>query len=179
MKRHAVWVLALLLVGCGGRRDSRPDEVEITLFTWTRPGELAINQELCERFEVEHPGIRVEVVNEPGDRAMDKLQAMVAAGNPPDVMSIHGAFFTPLAAKGALLDLDPLIAEDPTFDLEDFYPALVELCRHEGKLFSLPRYTSVYVLFYNRDLFDGAGLRYPEETWTWDDYLAAARKLTS
>ncbi|MCJ7822701.1 MAG: sugar ABC transporter substrate-binding protein, partial [Armatimonadetes bacterium] len=126
----------------------------------------------------EHPGVRVEIINEPGDRAMDKLQTMVAAGNPPDVMSIHGAYFVPLAANGALLDLDPLIADDADFDLEDFYPELVELCRYGGGLYSLPRYTSVYVLFYNKDLFDRAGIAYPDDTWTWDDYLAAAQKLT-
>ncbi len=175
------WIVAaaavlLALTGCAGG-PSR-EAVELTLFTWTRPGELAANQQLCEQFEAEHPGIRVEIINEPGDRAMDKLQTMVAAGNPPDVMSIHGAFFVPMAANGALLDLDPLIADDPSFDLGDFYPQLVEQCRHEGRLYSLPRYTSVYVLFYNKDLFDAAGLSYPDDTWTWDDYLAAARKLT-
>lgn len=169
--------LATLLAGCGGgRRGEEP--VQITLFTWTRPGELAVNQELCARFEAEHPNIRVEIINEPGDRAMDKLQQMVAAANPPDVMSIHGAYFIPLAAKGALLDLDSIIERDQAFYLPDFYPQLVELCRHEGRLYSLPRYTSVYVLFYNEDLFDSAGLGYPDRTWTWDDYLAAARKLT-
>lgn len=171
-------VLGISLLGCGREESRGRGPVEITLFTWTRPGELAANQELCARFEADHPNIRVEIINEPGDRAMDKLQQMVAAANPPDVMSIHGAYFIPLAARGALLDLDPLIEGDASFDLQDFYPQLVELCRYEGKLHSLPRYTSVYVLFYNEDLFDAAGLDYPSVGWTWDNYLAAARKLT-
>jgi multiple sugar transport system substrate-binding protein len=184
--RHA-WIaliaLILPLAGCGGKgRPGQPagpsGKVKISLFTWTRPGELALNQKLCQEFTAQNPGIDVEVVNEPGDRAMDKLQTMIAAGNPPDVMSIHGAFFMPLAAKGALLDLDTMIRDDPKFDLQDFYPSLVATCRYQSKLFSLPRYTSVYVLFYNRDLFDAAGLKYPDNNWTWDDYLAAAKKLT-
>jgi multiple sugar transport system substrate-binding protein len=169
--------LALTLAGCSSAPPGKRP-VTITLFTWTRPGELAANQDLCSKFEATHPGIKVEIINEPGDRAMDKLQQMVAAANPPDVMSIHGAYFMPLASKGALLDLDPFVAKDKEFAVEDFYPSLVELCRYNGKLYSLPRYTSVYVLFYNRDLFDGAGLKYPDDSWTWDDYLAAARKLT-
>ncbi len=179
--RYAVVVvlMALTLAGCGGGGGSSSKEpMTITLFTWTRPAELAANQELCAKFEAAHPGVKVEVMNEPGDRAMDKLQQMVAAGNPPDVMSIHGAYFMPLAAKGALLDLDPYVIKDKEFAIEDFYPSLVELCRYQGKLYSLPRYTSVYVLFYNKDLFDAAGLKYPDNSWTWDNYLAAARKLT-
>jgi multiple sugar transport system substrate-binding protein len=176
----------VLLAGCGGKQpaeggpsEAEPAEtVKLTLFTWTRPAELAANQKLCQQFEKEHPGIKVEVLNEPGLRAMDKLQTMTAGGSPPDVMSIHGAYFMPMAANGSLLDLDPLIEEDPTFDLADFYPELVEKCRYQGKLYSLPRYTSVYVLFYNKDLFDAAGLEYPNKKWTWDDYLTAARKLT-
>jgi len=173
--RQVVLLGALALAaGCGGPRQ----QVGLTLFTWTRPAELAANQELVAEFEARHPGVRVEIINEPGDRAMDKLQAMIAAGNPPDVMSIHGAMFIPLAARGALLELDGLIAADPEFDLEDFYPGLVALCRHEGVLYSLPRYASVYVLFYNKDLFDAAGLAYPDYGWTWDDYLEAARRMT-
>ncbi len=176
---------ALAVSGCSrsakapsGRGPKTGKAVKITLFTWTRPAEVAVNQRLCQEFMDEHPDIEVEIINEPGQRAMDKLQTMVAAGNAPDVMSIHGAYFMPMAASGALLDLDPLIAEDEDFDLEDFYPQLVGQCRYQGKLYSLPRYTSVYVLFYNRDLFDAAGVSYPDETWTWDDYLDAARKLT-
>jgi len=168
----AIAAISLGSPGCGRR------ETPLTLFTWTRPAELAANQRLCKQFEANHPGLRVEIVNEPGDRAMDKLQAMVAAGNPPDVMSIHGAYFIPMAANGALMDLEPFIRADPGFELKDFYPRLVETCRYQGKLYSLPRYTSVYVLFYNRDLFDAAGLNYPDASWTWDDYLAAAQQLT-
>ena len=174
----AVVAAAVCCAGCGRPAVEVGEPVELTLFTWTRPGELKINQDLCAQFEAAHPNLRVEIINEPGDRAMDKLQAMVAAGNAPDVMSIHGALFMPLAARGALLDLEPMMRADPDFDLDDFYPQLVDLCRYQGVLCSLPRYTSVYVLFYNKDLFDAAGLAYPDAEWTWDDYLRAARKLT-
>jgi len=181
--RYLVIVLlaaALLADGCGPRSGGGASggRVKITLFTWTRNTELAVNQHLCRQFMDKHPNIRVEIINDPGERAMDKLQTMVAAGNPPDVMSIHGAYFMPMAANAALLDLGPFVSEDKGFDLGDFYPQLAEQCRYQGRLYSLPRYTSVYVLFYNKDLFDAAGLSYPTDIWTWDDYLAAARKLT-
>jgi len=168
----------VIFAGCSKPTTQTPSEpVSITLFTWTKPEEMQVNQALVEEFMRAHPGINVELINEPGRRAMDKLQAMIAARTAPDVMSIHGAYFVPLADKGALLDLGPYVSRKD-FDLPDFYPQLVDLCRWKGKLYSLPRYTSVYVLFYNKDLFDAAGLKYPDESWTWETYLAAAKKLT-
>lgn len=166
-----------LLSGCGGppRSDGK---IELHLFTWVQPEELAVNQELIAEFERQHPKLDVTIINEPGQRAMDKLQTSIAAGKAPDVMSIHGAYFLPLAAKGALLDLEPLIEGDASFDLGDFYEQILPICKYKGRLYSLPRYSSVYVLFYNKDLFDEAGVEYPDDSWTWDDYLAAARKLT-
>lgn len=169
-------VAALIVSGCG-KPATGPAPVRISLFTWTKPEELRVNQQLVAEFMRLHPNIKVELINEPSRRAMDKLQAMIAARNAPDVMSIHGAYFIPFADKGALLDLHPYVSR-ADFDLADFYPQLVELCRWHGKLYSLPRYTSVYVLFYNRDLFDAAGLKYPDDSWTWDTYLQATRKLT-
>jgi multiple sugar transport system substrate-binding protein len=171
-------VLLTGAVGCGRSRGPGDGRTEISLFTWVQPDEAAVNQELIREFEREHPRLRVRLINDPSQRSMDKLQTMFAAGEPPDVMSIHGAYFVPLAAKGALLDLEPVIEGDPGFNLPDFYPGLLDLCRYRGKLYSLPRYASVYVMFYNMDLFDAAGVVYPKAGWTWDDYLAAAKRLT-
>ena len=154
-----------------------PEAIELTLFTWVRAEENAVNEELLTRFQAEHPGVTVRIINVT-HQAMDKLQTMIVGGETPDVMSIHGAFYTPLAAKGALYDLDQLTAQDPSFDLSDIFPRLVELCRYQGKLYSLPRYTSVYALFYNKRLFDAAGYPYPATgpgEWDWQAFLKAAR----
>ena len=155
--------------------------VELILFTWTPADEASVNQELLRQFEAENPGIKVRLQNETGSKqAMQKLQTMISAGMPPDVASLHGAYYMPFAGKGVLLDLEPLIAKDPGFNLQDFHPQLQELCRYEGKLYSLPRYTSVYILFYNSRLFDEAGVPYPgaQPPWDWDAYLQAAKRLT-
>jgi len=184
MRGWAGWsliaVMAALAVsaGCAKKPSAQTQTLRISLFTWVRPQEERANQALIKEFEQAHPQIQVELINEPGPQAMQKLLGMIAAGEAPDVMSIHGAMFVPLAAKGALLDLDPLIKQDKAFDLPDFYPRLLNLCRWNKKLYSLPRYASVYVLFYNKDLFDAAGVPHPGASWTWDDYLAAAKRLT-
>lgn len=180
--------LALGLAGCVQRVDqagtapaSSGAPVELVLFTWTETTEQAANQALLAEFEKAHPHIKVQIQNVPGSReAMQKLQTMMAAGTAPDVMSLHGAYYMSFASKGTLADLETFIQGDPGFNLPDFYAGLVDISRWKGQLFSLPRYSSVYTLFYNKALFDAAGLPYPGtgKSWTWDDYLAAARKLT-
>lgn len=155
---------------------------ELVLFTWTARDEEQVNQEIIKEFEAANPGVTVRLQNETGgsQTAMQKLQTMISAQQGPDVISIHGAFFIPLAAKGALLSLDERMAADQAFNAADFSPALLELCKYDGKIYSLPRYTSVYCLFYNKTLFDEAKVAYPPASgeWTWHQYLTAAKKLT-
>jgi len=155
-------------------------EVELELFTWTENDEVELNKELLREFESAHPGIKVNLVNISGSReAMQKLETKMAAKNGPDVMSLHGAYYIGFADAGVLADLEEFIKDDPEFHLDDIHPRLVDLCRYEDRLYSLPRYTSVYSLFYNKALFDAEGLPYPgSETWTWDTYLEAVRSLT-
>lgn len=155
--------------------------VELVMFTWTEASEESRNQELLARFEAANPGITVELQNSAGSgEAMAGLQTRIAAQEAPDVVSIHGAYFVPLASKGALLDLGSYVEGSGELSTDDFNQRMLRLCSVDGTLYSLPRYTSVYTLFYNRDMFDNAGLTYPDQQdpWDWDAFLAAAKKLT-
>ncbi|MCG8350137.1 MAG: extracellular solute-binding protein, partial [Chloroflexales bacterium] len=77
-----------------------------------------------------------------------------------------------------VLDLQPLIDADPSFDLGDYPAALLELFRYEGVLQGLPDQVSLPVLHYNRNRFDAVGLTYPSASWTPNDFLNAAQQLT-
>ena len=160
----------------------RGEKVRLTLFTWTARDEEEANLELIRKFEEYNPGIEVRLQNETAgsQQAMQKLQTMLAAKQGPDVISIHRAFFIPLASKGALMDIERLAHADMGFSLDDFSKEILDICRYEGTIYSLPRYTSVYTLFYNKTLFDEARLPYPGQgdEWTWDEYLKTARALT-
>jgi len=151
---------------------------KITFFTWVPAEEYNLNKKLIAEFERKNPGTKIVYMNDPTKRAMDKLQTMFVAGTAPDVMSIHGAYFIPFASKGLLLPLDGYIKKDNNFNLSEFYPKLINACKYKNILYSLPRYTSVYVLFYNKKLFREQNLPEPDETWTWKEYLNACIKLT-
>lgn len=75
------------------------------------------------------------------------------------------------------MNLDTLIAAHPGFDLDDYYPLALDLVRHEGNLRGLTAELDLVVIYYNKDLFDQAGVPYPTAGWTRDDFLETAVAL--
>lgn len=119
--------------------------------------------------------IRPRIV--PPLRYPDKLLAESATGTMGDIVEMHVTALPRVAAAGALIDLATLIA-DRGLDTSDFFSSALEGARYGGRQFALPLCNSAMCLFYNRDLFDAAGVSYPTDDWTWDDWEAAWGKLT-
>ena len=101
-----------------------------------------------------------------------------AAGVLPDVLLV-GLNRIPyvLADSGAFQPLEPFI-ERTGFDLPDFFPSILASWTINGHLIALPRSNARHALFFNKDLFDQAGIPYPAEGWTWLDFLSSAQALT-
>ena len=78
----------------------------------------------------------------------------------------------------AILNLEPFLDADKSFDKSDFYPATLDQFTEQGQLWALPAEVTPYVIEYNRDLFDAAKVAYPKPGWTMDDFLATAKSLT-
>ena len=76
-----------------------------------------------------------------------------------------------------LENLDPYIQKSG-YDLNDYWGGLLDSAKYQGSVYGLPRDTEVNVLYFNKALFDKAGVKYPDDKWTWDDLQAAAQKLT-
>ena len=103
---------------------------------------------------------------------------MIAAGQAPDAFELNYENFVSFANKGALADLTPLIAADTGFSTAIYNPTALAAFSQDGKQYGLVESFSNVVLFYNKDLFDTAGVAYPTADWTWKEELAAAQKLT-
>ncbi|MEM6429340.1 MAG: sugar ABC transporter substrate-binding protein [Deinococcota bacterium] len=106
-----------------------------------------------------------------------KLQTTIAGGSAPDVFypATHVAYS--LASKGAMLSLNDLIEQD-NIDMSQYDPTILDLYTIDGEVYCLPIDSAALVVFYNTDMFDAAGVPYPEAGWTWDDFLATAQTLT-
>jgi multiple sugar transport system substrate-binding protein len=134
-------------------------------------------EQLLARFHELHPQIHIRPVWVPGSQYQLKLKTLIAAGKPPDIFwsgDVWVAYELPFLA-----DLTDLVQRDAAeLDLDDFYPELLAACRYDGRQILLPRWFNVALLYYNRKLFDDAHEPYPLANWTWNDYLAAAERLT-
>lgn len=130
-------------------------------------------------FEAEHPGIKVEYETAAWDAYFTKLQTVVAAKQAPDAFELNFENFVTYAGKGALADLTPLIAADTGFSTTVYNPTALAAFAQDGKQYGLVESFSNVVLFYNKDLFDAAGVAYPTADWTWTQELEAAQKLTN
>lgn len=164
-------LLICLIIGCARQEDGR---IKITYQTMeTLPEQRKALEQLVGEFEKQYPGIKVEVLT--STTSFQKLSIQIAGGNTPDVFYYVTDRLPGLAKRGILLDLTPYMDE---IDLNQYFTQTVESCKISGKYFLFPFHFSTDVLFYNKDLFDKEGVSYPDNNWTWDDFLIAAQKLT-
>lgn len=180
MKRYSI-VLLLLSVFVVGTVVSyaTTEPVTITYFTFSAaPDHLEELNEMIQIFEQAHPNIKIKVETAPFGEYFAKLGTLIAGGMAPDIFELNYENFVSFAAKGVLLDLIPLAEADEEFNPDIFYPRAYHAFNFNGMQSGLPETFSTVVLFYNKDLFDKAGLDYPAEDWTWSDAVAAAEKLT-
>ena len=165
-------------VPAAGAAEPAAEQVTLTWAFWGSPEEAVSHKQVADAFMKVHPEIKIETWNEPWDNYFTKIQALWASGDSKAVPDI--AFLWPApkyAAEGVLENLDPYI-EKTGYNLDDYWPGLLESAKYDGSVYGLPRDIEANILYFNKDLFDKAGVEYPNTDWTWDDLVAAAEKLT-
>jgi multiple sugar transport system substrate-binding protein len=152
-------------------------ETEITFQLWGSPQEGEVWTRVAEAFHAENPDISVKVEVADWDSYWEKLRVLVAGGTPPDVFAMDAPLYPDWQSRGALLNLQPYLDADPAA-LDGVFPVTLEAYKTPEGYFGLPRDFQTIVLYYNKDMFDAAGVAYPTEAWTWDDLRSAAKTLT-
>lgn len=153
------------------------EEVELTFSVWGDPEELKILQEIADAFHEENPNVSITVNVSDWDTYWDKLQTTLSAGNPPDVFAMDAPLYPDYQSRGVLLNLQPYIEADG-FDLSDYYEVSLQCYNTPEGYYGLPRDVQPSVMYYNKDMFDAAGVPYPDETWTWETLIEEGQKLT-
>ena len=153
---------------------------KITWLAWYGAGAETEQYELnVSEFTKLNPQFSVDTINVGNlDAISEKLITLTAGGTPPDVVQAQYAFCVDLASRGLLAPLDTYMARDRV-KREEFIPGEIDEFAWKKQQFGLPKDNALRVLFYNLDLFDKAGAKYPTDTWTWDDFVDAGKKLTN
>ncbi|GGP13258.1 ABC transporter substrate-binding protein [Oceanobacillus neutriphilus] len=174
-------IFVLLLSACSNKSSSGEGGSEnsdaIVLGMWGDADEIKSEKELIKKFNEEYPDIKVEVVYKSWDSYWEWLTSQASSKDLPDIFKMDPMYFQRYADLGALKNLDSLI-ESSEFDTSNFEQNVLEITQKDGEQLALPRDANVITMAYNKDLFDNAGVDYPEEEMSWDEVLQLAQKLT-
>ena len=161
---------------------SNSSAVTLRLMTWAEGDTLALHQTAIKQFTDANPNISVEITSVPNADYYTKLQTEVAGNSAADIVNIGEAYTTRWAASNVLVDLSQFINADTKFNVDDFFPNVLDNFKYQGKLYVIPKDYVTWGLFYNKTLFDKAGIPIPTDTLKWDPsggkYLELAQALT-
>lgn len=134
---------------------------------------------LVQEFNQAHPAIQIEPSYGGTLFTMrEKLVTAIAAQSAPDIAQIDQFWSSELADAGAIVSLDDFLANDPALDRADIWDKAWQTASYRGKLWSMPFALSNIALYYNKTLFQQAGLDPNQPPVTWEMLAAAARQLT-
>ena len=172
MKKITLFVLAitaLLMSSCAAKPD-------LTMMMWGDPAELDVWNQIVADFHQANPNITVKVDVSDWDSYWTKLKTLLSARHATGCLHDGCAAYLDYQSRGVLLNLQPYLDKNPDM-LNGVYPQTLEAYQTPDGMFGLPRDFQTIVLFYNKDMFDAAGVDYPTADWTYDDLREAAKKL--
>lgn len=182
------------LAGCGNNKSSggstsggteQKDSGKTTLrvLNWGSTEEESIANDAIARFNEDHPDVTVEQTCVPVENWSDFIQkwiTMSTSGEAPDVINLGLEAAQMAVDNDLLMPLDEVIAgdEDLTVLQGEYAQSLLDGFSVDGTLYGLPSGTQTMVMYYNKAMFDEAGIAYPEDGWTWDEFHEDAKALT-
>jgi len=175
-----LWILGCLVLSSScGKAPGKSGPLEIKVAFWGSPEEVDIITHSIEGWQLAHPEIKVVFEHTPYTGYDSKILTRIAGGAAPDIIATEVNYFVTFASKGVLENLTPYAENDLGFRVSDFFPQIIDRFTLNGRLYAIPRDVAPFAcVFYNKTLFDQAGIPYPTDDWTWDDLLRIARTLT-
>jgi multiple sugar transport system substrate-binding protein len=153
------------------------EDVTITYQVWAGTQTPAM-KEIAAAFEKENPGVHVKVQELPWPQYWSTLQTTAQGGTAPDVFWMLAQQIKPYASGKQLLDISDVVKQQ-NVDLSKYPQAVLKLYdQGDGKLYGLPKDFDTNGVWYNKAMFDAAGVSYPSADWTWDDFRKTAKALT-
>lgn len=162
-------------------KETTNEKVTLTFMGWeASPLETASVKKGLEKFMELNPNIIVEYTPVPGAQYPTRLLTNMAGNAAPDVFFLGSTDYRSFKQRDVLLDLTPYFNLE--YSLEDFIPSSAAIMNIDDEIYGVSSCTVSPVLYYNKDVFDKAGLPYPpsdsDKAWTWQEFVNTARVLT-
>lgn len=163
---------ASLLAGCNpaGTKDQR---VKLTFQIWDNAQREGM-QAVADAYTAKNPNVVIQVQVTSWDEYWTKLEAAAESNQLPEIFWMHTNEILKYADYGMLADLTDLYAdENPDYYTEHFSEISLNNAKgSNGRIYGIPKDKDTVCLVYNKEIFDAAGVSYPDESWTWDDLTA-------
>jgi len=184
----AVLFAMTMFAGCGqadktggtdssGGKTSGGEKATIKFASWAQRGDNK-DVDWIYAFERKYPNITVDYIAVTEGDYSEKLNSMIAAGTAPDVILAWECDIIRFAKNGHIIPLDDYVKNTKAFSVDELAPSMASFNKQLGATYGLPWCMAVEILYYNKDMFDAAGVPYPTNDWTWDQFTEAAKALT-
>jgi multiple sugar transport system substrate-binding protein len=176
-------IAATALASCSGSGNTTLDkDADVTITWWTGQDDEAqkLLTGLADEFHKAHPNVTID--SSPGasstEELLQKLSAGFASGKYPSISYAFGSWASELESSGRMQDITTQV-QDADIDWEGFSEAARATVQPTGEAtIGFPALVDNISLIYNKTVFDAAGVDYPTDDWTWDDFRDAAKRLT-
>lgn len=167
-----------LLAGCGGsdKGGSKDGKVELVMSVWDSDQEPVMKQ-MAEAYSKENPNVTVKTQLTTWNEYWTKLEASATGGSAPDIITMNVLHVEEYADAGILMDLTDAEKESDLKVHDNFPAPLVDGYTVEGKLYGIPKDFDTNAVFYNKEIFDQAGVAYPTDGWTFEDFRKTCEDL--
>ena len=173
-KLFTVLITLFLISSCFATQASAAVELELCYWPVEQIDEI---EEAIEHFNKSQNEIHVNANVIPYGQYFNKLSMSMPAGAAPDILLVNVINEIDYTRKGYLLDISDLF-ESGAIDLSKFPDFVLKIHTIDGKLRCVPKDYDSIAVFYNKELFDNAGVPYPKSGWTWDEFVETAKKIT-
>ena len=179
-------VMTLSFAACGSKSsdegEKKPEgskDAKLTVAIWDSNQEPGL-KEIMNDF-TEETGVEVDIQVTPWGDDWTMLEAATQGGDMPDVFWMHSDQIATYAQyDDILLNLSDKIEKSDKIDLNNYPENLVNIYKNEaGDQLAIPKDIDTCAVWYNKTMFDEAGIPYPTSDWTWEDFREIAKKLTN
>src|SRR5262245_6465832 len=135
-------------------------------------------EEFDKKWLESHPDVEIKTTYNTWSDHNQIVPTWAAANTLPDVIYVHGRYAFPWNHEGIMVSIQDYVDKDTDFNVKGIWEEALRLYAYQGKQYEIPYDHGPIILGYNKDLFDAGGVDYPSESWTMDDLLESAKKLT-